>query len=80
LILDLPEPRSLAARLATYFHARPGQWIDGRTLATVGGLYAWRSRVSELRRAPYSMRLDNRQRRVEVDGHKVTISEYRYRG
>jgi hypothetical protein len=64
---------SLCDRLAAYFKARPDQWIDGRELGTVAGAYAWRSRVSELRRAPYDMAIENRQRRVGG----FTVSEYR---
>jgi len=68
-----PSGSSLCDRLAAYFKARSGQWIDGRDLATVAGAYAWRSRVSDLRRAPYHLTIENRQRR---DGRYI-ISEYR---
>ena len=61
-------------RLAVFFRAHPGVWIDGRELAEVAGAYAWRSRVSDLRRAPYSMAIENRQRKVG----DYTISEYRF--
>lgn len=64
---------SLCARLDAFFRARPGDWIDGRELAMVAGAYAWRSRVSELRRPPYNRTIQNRQRRYE----HVTVSEYR---
>ena len=34
---------------------------------------------SELRRPPFGMRIDNRQRRVIiVDGSMITVSEYRF--
>jgi len=64
---------SLCDRLAAYFKARAGQWLDGRDLAMVAGAYAWRSRVSDLRRAPYHLAIENRLRR---EG-RYTVSEYR---
>jgi hypothetical protein len=68
---------SRVIQLARYFQARPGEWIDGRQLE-VAGRYAWRTRVSDLRRAPYSMTIENRLRRVQRDdGHTYLISEYR---
>jgi hypothetical protein len=76
-----PVPLSLAGRLAQFFRAHAGEWLDGRRLATIAGCYAWRSRVSDLRRAPYVMRVENRQRRVTLDdGRRVTISEYLFIG
>lgn len=71
-------PTSLNGRLAEFFRERPSVWVDGAVLAAVAGKYAWRSRVSEIRRAPYLMRIANRQRRVKVGEHEITISEYRY--
>lgn len=61
------------ARVANYFKDHPGQWIDGRILATIGGAYAWRTRVSECRMR-LGMAIENRERKV--DGY--TLSEYRY--
>lgn len=58
--------------LAEYFRARPGVWIDGLTLAGLGGAYAWRSRVSDVR-VQLGLNIENRQRRV---GRRV-VSEYR---
>lgn len=64
--------------LAEFFQARPLVWIDGRELE-IAGRYAWRTRVSDLRRAPYLMDIRNRQRRVErPDDTTVTISEYMF--
>ena len=60
-------------KVAAYFIARPQVWIDGRELATLGGAYAWRSRVSDCR-TNLGMHIDNRQRR---EG-KAVRSEYRY--
>lgn len=71
---------TLAARLAEHFRARPNQWIDGRTLAGIGGTYAWRTRLSDLRRAPYYLTIDNRQRREHTaEGDTFIVSEYRFR-
>jgi hypothetical protein len=65
---------TMCARLAAFFKARPGEWIDGRDLATVAGAYGWRTRVSDLRRQPYNLTIENRPRRE--DGY--TRSEYRF--
>ena len=79
-IFDVPPPpaalsgSSLCAKLARYFEARAGQWIDGRELATVAGAYAWRSRTSDLRKAPWLMVIENRQRKA----NGFVISEYRF--
>jgi hypothetical protein len=72
------EQNTRVRRLAEYFRERPGCWIDGRTLGRIGGCYAWRSRVSDLRRAPFHMTVENRQRVVQTKDGAVTVSEYRY--
>jgi len=59
--------------LAQFFRDRPGQWIDGMVLANVGGCYAYRTRISDLR-TQLGMQIENRQRRV---GRRV-VSEYRF--
>jgi hypothetical protein len=41
---------TLNDRLEEFLKARPNAWIDGSYLAQVAGKYAWRSRVSDLRR------------------------------
>lgn len=65
-------------QVAAYFEARPGVWIDGRTLMQVGGAYASRTRISECRR-DLGMQIDNRQRRIpQADGSRYIISEYRW--
>lgn len=75
-LLDLAEaPLTRVEQLAAYFRARPGQWIDGERLE-FAGKYAWRTRVSDCRKPPFNMRIDNRVRRVPGSGRK--ISEYRY--
>jgi len=65
--------------LAEYLRARPRRWISGPELARVGGLLAFRSRLSDLRRAPWSMEIRNRLRRVErEDGSIAVLSEYMF--
>ncbi len=71
---DVPDTKvTYCARVAAYFKAHSGQWVDGRVLATIGGAYAWRTRVSECR-TQLGMVVLNRERKV--DGY--TVSEYRY--
>ena len=70
---------SFTAHIADYFKAHPDQWIDGRTLAQIGGAYAWRSRVSDARKQ-YGLEIENRQRRVTVNHETFVISEYRMTG
>jgi hypothetical protein len=65
---------SFRGSLAVLFRSHPGEWIPHRELTRIGGFCAWRTRVSELRRPPYSMQIDNRIRRL--DGY--VISEYRF--
>lgn len=72
---------TLCETLAAHFAAHPNTWIDGLALGKVAGSYAWRSRLSELRFAPFNMRIDNRQRKIQPDllsARTVTVSEYRF--
>jgi len=69
---------SLIDRLAAFFRAHPRVWFDGRELAAIGGQYAWRTRISNLRRAPFHLTIRNRQRKVNADGRSYVISEYCY--
>jgi hypothetical protein len=61
-------------KVAGLFRASPGTWIDGLTVASRGGAYAWRTRVSECR-VQLGMLIENRVRALE-NGSKV--SEYRH--
>lgn len=70
--MDAPVRRTLNAQLAAFFKAHRGEWVDGRRLE-FAGRYAWRTRLSNLRRAPFNLTIENRQRKV--DGY--TVSEYR---
>jgi len=68
-----PDADTFTGRVAAYLMARPGQYIDGLVLATVGGVYAYRTRLSECR-TQLGMDIRNRQRKIG----KRTISEYAY--
>lgn len=71
------EDVSLADKLATFFREHPNVWHDGRALGTIAGAYAWRSRVSDLRKRPYHMTIQNRQRRMKTaEGKPFVLSEY----
>ena len=61
-------------KVAGLFRASPGAWIDGLTVASCGGAYAWRTRVSDCR-VQLGMVIENRVRTLP-DGSKA--SEYRY--
>ena len=39
---------SLNDKLAAFFIAHPGEWIDGKHLATFAGSYGWRTRVRKV--------------------------------
>ena len=73
--LPLTAP-SFTERVADRFRARAGQWIDADELSRVGGKYAWRTRVSELRTL-YGWTIENRQRTVRDGGKAWRVSEYR---
>lgn len=64
--------RSFRDAVAAYLTAHQGEWVDGLTLETIGGRYAWRSRVSDCR-TQLGLTIQNRQRKV---GER-TVSEYR---
>jgi len=59
------------------FRSRPGEWIDGRELAHVGGYAAWSVRVREVRRrlvAAGEGTIENQTRRHDWG----TESRYRF--
>ncbi len=69
---------SYRLKVARYFRQHRGRWIDGREIARVGGIYGWRTRISEARRE-LGMDIQNAQRRHRTaSGQSITISEYRY--
>lgn len=63
---------SLTDRLEQFFRSQPNRWIDGTRLASIGGVYAWRTRCSNLRKR--GLQIENRQRKVR---DKIK-SEYRF--
>jgi len=68
-------PTSLTGRVYALLDAHRGQWVDGREIAQVGGYAGWSARVRDLRKLGYVV--EQRDYRVERDGRKFTISEYR---
>lgn len=73
------KPVTLTAKLAAFFRERPGVWHDGRVIAGVAGYAGFRGRISDIRRPPFNMRVENRTRRPRGrDGIRFTVSEYRY--
>ena len=72
----MPES-SFTERVADVFRARPGEWIDARELMAIGGVCAWRTRVSDARRQ-FGLDIENRTERVALaDGRRITRSLYR---
>jgi hypothetical protein len=69
---------TMTDRLETFFREHPGQWLDGRELAKHGGVYGWRSRVTDVRRR--GLNIENRQRAVRAVGGVLVarVSEYRF--
>jgi hypothetical protein len=65
---------SFRDRVAHFFKGHPGEWVSAYQLAKIGGLYAWRTRVSDCR-TELQMVIENRVRRSV---HGEAISEYRY--
>lgn len=70
-LLALCEP-TYTERVAALFKARPGVWIPWYELARIGGAMAWRTRVSDVRKAPFLMTIENKIERRE-DGVKVSF-------
>ena len=64
---------TLNEKLAAFFLARPNRWIDAHELLRVAGFAGWRTRVSDLRKPPFNLQIENRWR--VQDGYR--ISEYR---
>ena len=72
-LMEAPQKLSRTAQLAAYFKAHAGVWLNALQLE-FAGRQAWRTRVAECRKAPYNMRIDNRQ----YKRGDLTISEYRF--
>jgi hypothetical protein len=56
------ERLSLCDKLEAYLKARPNKWIDGRMFEDIAGRYAWRTRLSDLRKR--GMVIENRRRTI----------------
>jgi hypothetical protein len=70
--------RTFRDNVALFFSQRPNVWIDGMVLESIGGRYAWRSRVSDCRRE-LGMVIENRLRhQYDASGKRWTTSEYQY--
>lgn len=59
---------TLTDRLERFFREHPNTWIDGKDLAGTAGTYAWRSRVSDVRKRFSAEGGDiiNRQKRIRI--------------
>ena len=68
-------PTSLTGRVYALLDAHRGQWVDGREIAQVGGYAGWSARVRDLRK--FGFTVEQRDYRVERDGRKFTVTEYR---
>jgi hypothetical protein len=71
------ERLSLCDKLEAYLRARPLKWIDGRMFGPIAGEFAWRTRISNLRR-DRGMTIENRVRTIKREGFSYRISEYMF--
>ena len=72
---------SLPARMARFFLAHEGQPIRHRELSAEFGCGGWRTRLSELRHAPWFMDIQNHQWNVyDLSGKRYRMSSYTYHG
>jgi hypothetical protein len=69
---------SLNDKLEAFFKARPHTWIDGKDLAEIAGGYAWRTRVSDLRKQRGMTILNDVVTLKDAHGKTFKISHYRY--
>ena len=58
LSFEVPRPTTATQRVAALFQSKPGEWLSAMDIVKAGGFLSWRTRVSELRRAPYSMQIE----------------------
>jgi hypothetical protein len=64
--------------VAEYFKAHASEWVPASALAAVGGILAWRTRVSDCRRQ-LGMFIENKLEHVdEPGGTFYVLSSYRY--
>ena len=64
------------AKVRAYFMAHPDEWVSADDLARIGGRYAWRTRVSDVRRLD-GLTIVNRVRTVLAEGSDVPQRAYR---
>lgn len=69
---------NLNDKLDRFFLEHPNTWIDGKDLAGTAGTYAWRSRVSDVRKRFKARGGDivNRQKRMVLGDVVYTRSDY----
>jgi len=65
---------SFTLDVATVFRAFPNEWIPAELLMAAGGKMAWRTRISNARKA-YGLTIENK---VVRDAKGVAQSFYRY--
>ncbi len=74
--LDLG-PSSFTECVALLFKAAPMQWIDAKQLMVVGGMFGWRTRISNCR-TELGMTIENKVERHTENGRTWQSSCYRY--
>lgn len=73
----LPMADTFTDAVADVFRARPNEWIDARELMGIGGMYAWRTRISDARKR--GMVIENEWHTVHTaDGGTCRVSRYRW--
>lgn len=74
---SLPVADTFTDAVADLFRSRPNKWIDARELMTVGGSFAWRTRISDARKQ--GMTIENKWHTVYTEYGTFRVSRYRYR-
>jgi hypothetical protein len=69
--------RSFRDAVADYFRTYPDRWLNATELESVGGRFAWRTRVSECR-LQLGMDIENRTRTVHGPDGSYVVSEYKF--
>ena len=77
--IDFDTPQTFTARVVALLESRPGVWIPAQEFMKVGGMMGWRTRLSNARKAPYCLTVENRVRAVKGPDGKTAykVSEYR---
>lgn len=75
---ELERRQSNRDAIAEHFKTHPNRWISASELAEIGGILAWRTRVSDCR-LTLEMHIENWLERSEnLDGTVSVTSYYRY--